>query len=71
MLVFHTCSKGDLNTTNLSEVLPNFLLLVAFGFPLLTNDLGNVGIVESWIVADDGLLMVLPIKDKCYKGVSG
>jgi hypothetical protein len=65
------CSKGDSNVTNLSKVLPHFLFLVALGFPLLANDLRDVRIVESWITTDDGLLVVLPIKDKRYKGVSG
>lgn len=57
--------------TNLSKVLPDFLFLVTFGLPLLANNLGNVRIAESWIATDDSLLMVLPIKDKRYKGVSG
>lgn len=65
------CSKGDSKITNLSKILPNLLFLVTFGFPLLANDLRNVRIVESWIATDDSLLVVLPIKDKRYKGVSG
>jgi len=36
--------------------------------PLLADDLGNVGIVESGIASDDGLLVVLPIQDKCCSG---
>ena len=64
-------SKGDSKITHLSKVLPDFLLLVTLGLPLLTNDLGDVRIIESWITTDDTLLMVLPIKDKRYKAVSG
>jgi hypothetical protein len=47
--------------------LPDFLLLVAFGFPLLTDDLRNLGVCKSRIVGDDGLLVVLAIKNKCLK----
>jgi hypothetical protein len=55
--------------TNLCKILPNFFRLFVFSFPLLTNDLGNIGVVESRIASDYGLLVVLPIKDKCYKEV--
>jgi hypothetical protein len=62
------CAK---DVTNLSKLLPNLLGLFTLSFPLLTNDLGNVGVIESRIASDDSLLMVLPIKDECYKEVSG
>jgi hypothetical protein len=56
--------------TNQCKVLPNLFRLFAFSFPLLTDDLGNIGIIEPRILSDDRLLMVLPIKNKCYKEVS-
>lgn len=57
--------------TYLSKVLPKLLLFVRLAFPLLTNDFGDLRIVQTWIATDDFLLMVLPIKDERYKGVSG
>lgn len=33
--------------TNLRETLPVLLLLVALSLPLLADDLGNVGIIQS------------------------
>jgi hypothetical protein len=63
--------RCDKDVTNLSKILPNLLGLFTLSFPLLTNDLGNVGIVKSRVASDNSLLMVLPIKDKCYKEVSG
>jgi len=60
--------RGD---TNLCKILPNFFRLFTFSFPLLTNDLGNIGVVESRMASDYGLLVMLPIKDKCYKEVRG
>jgi hypothetical protein len=51
----------------LCEVLPNFLLLFTFCFPLLTNDFGNVRIVEARVASNDSLLVVLPIKDESYQ----
>jgi hypothetical protein len=51
--------------------LPNLFRFLAFGFPLFTNYLRDVGIVEPRVVSDDRLLMMLPIKDKRYKEVSG
>jgi hypothetical protein len=51
--------------------LPNLFRLFTFGFPLLPDDLGDVRIVKTRISGNDGLLMVLPIKDKCYKEVNG
>jgi hypothetical protein len=69
MLGMHAgCAK---DVTNLSKILPNFLGLFTLSFPLLTNNLRNVGIIESRVASDDSLLVVLPIKDKCYKEVSG
>jgi hypothetical protein len=56
-----------MNSTNLCEVLPNFLLIFTLSFPLLTNNFGNVRIIQARIAGDDGLLMVLPIKNKRYK----
>jgi hypothetical protein len=46
--------------------LPDFLLLFTFRLPLLTNDFGNVGIVETRVLSNDSLLVVLPIKNKSY-----
>jgi hypothetical protein len=63
--------KGLRDDTNLSKILPNLLRLLTFSFPTLTYDLGNIRIVESRITSDYGLLVVLPIKDKCYKEVRG
>ena len=57
--------------TNQCKVLPNLFRLFAFSFPLLTNDLRNIRIIEPRIASDDCLLVVLPIKNKCYKEVSG
>jgi hypothetical protein len=50
--------------------LPNFLALFRFTLPLLTDDLGNVGVVETRVASNDSLLVVLPIEDKCCKGWS-
>lgn len=58
------------DVTNLSKILPDLFGLFALSFPLLANDLRNIGVIESRVASDDGLLMVLPIKDKCYKEVS-
>jgi hypothetical protein len=60
-----------LDDTDLCKVLPNLFRFFTFSFPLLTDNLGNIRIVKARIAGDNGLLMVLPIKDKCYKGVSG
>ena len=54
-------------TTNLRKILPNLLLLFTFSFPLFTDDLGNVGIVEIRIASGNGLLVMLSIKDECYE----
>jgi hypothetical protein len=51
--------------------LPNLFGLVTFSIPLLTNNFGNVGVVEIRIASNDGLLVMLPIKDKSYKEISG
>jgi hypothetical protein len=58
------------NTTDLSKILPNLLRLLTFGFPLLSDYFRNVRIIETRIASNDGLLVVLSIKDKCYKEVS-
>jgi hypothetical protein len=49
----------------LRKVLPNLLLLFTFGLPLFTDNFRNVGIIETRVAGNDGLLVVLPIKDKC------
>lgn len=56
--------------TNLSKVLPNFLLLGTLCFPLLANDFRDIRVIETWIATDDGLLVMLSVKDKRYKAVS-
>lgn len=53
--------------TDLSKILPNLLLLLTFSFPLLPNNLGNVRIIEPRFARSNSLLVVLPIKNKCYK----
>lgn len=55
------------NTTYLCKILPNLFLLVAFSLPLFADDLRNLRICESRIAGDDGMLVVLAIKNKCYK----
>jgi hypothetical protein len=45
--------------------LPNLLLLFTFRFPLFTDNFRNIGIIEARIASNDGLLVVLSIKDKC------
>jgi hypothetical protein len=54
-------------TTNLRKILPNLLLLFTFSFPLFTDNLGDVGIVEIRIASGNGLLVMLSIKDECYE----
>jgi hypothetical protein len=47
--------------------LPDFFLFFTLSFPLLTNDFGNVRIVEARVLSNDSLLVVLPIKNKSYQ----
>lgn len=49
----------------LRKILPNLLLLFTFSFPLFTDNLGDVGIVEIRIASGNGLLVMLSIKDEC------
>jgi hypothetical protein len=60
-----------MSTADLCKILPNLFRRFTFSFPLLTNNLGNVRIVQTRMAGNDSLLMMLPIKDKCYKEVSG
>ena len=56
---------GKGNTTYLCQVLPDLLLFLALSFPLLTNDFGNIRVVKARVAGNYGLLVVLPIKNKC------
>ena len=59
--------KQRLKTTDLCQVLPNLLFSLALGLPLLTDNLRNVRVIEARIAGNYGLLVVLPIKNKCYR----
>lgn len=51
----------------LRQILPDPFLSFAFSFPPLTDDLRDLRVCETWIAGNDGLLVVLTIKNKSYK----
>jgi hypothetical protein len=58
-------------TTDLGKILPNLLGLFAFSFPLFANNLRDIRIIEAGMASYNCLLVVLPIKNKRYKAISG
>lgn len=54
-------------TAYLRQILPDFLCSVAFRLPLFPDNLGDIRVWESRVGSDDRMLVVLSIKDKCYK----
>lgn len=55
------------STSYLCQVLPNLLLVFALSLPLFADDLGDFRIGKSRIAGDDVMLVMLAIKNKCYK----
>jgi len=48
------------------QSLPLAFLFDALPLPLLTDDLGDLRVRETWITSDDIQLMVLSIQDEGY-----
>jgi hypothetical protein len=58
------------NTTYLSEILPDLLCIIVLSLPLFPNDLGYFRVGDARVASDDGVLVVLAIKDERYKEAS-
>lgn len=54
-------------TTYQRQILPHLLDSVALCLPLFPDDFGDIRIRKPGICGGDGMLVVLSIKDKCYK----